>query len=84
MTTYQFAPLPSNASVAALVTLVVCGWFAVAAGAMLTEPTVAKAFRNGTTEVRMVSATPDTGFKIEVVAKRATEVVAKRATVRVS
>ncbi|MGE5616753.1 MAG: hypothetical protein ACM3X5_07540 [Bacillota bacterium] len=86
MTSYQFAPLPSNGSVAALVTLIVCAWFTVAVAAMLAEPGVEKPVHLGSTEVRMVSATPapDAGFRIEVVAKRVTEVAAKPWTVRVS
>jgi hypothetical protein len=37
---YQFlAKLPSNGSVASLVTLLVSAWFLVAAGAILTDPT---------------------------------------------
>ena len=40
MNAYQFlAKLPSNGSVASLVTLVVSAWFLVAAGAILTDPT---------------------------------------------
>ena len=82
MTSYQFAPLPSTGSVAALVTLIVCAWFTVATGAMFKEPSVYV----GTTEVRMLNATPvaDAGFRIEVVAQRTTQVVAKRAAARVS
>jgi hypothetical protein len=37
MRTYKFAFLPSNGSVAAAVTLLVAGWFAVAAGVIITE-----------------------------------------------
>ena len=72
MASYQFAPLPSNASVASLVTLVVCAWFAVAAGAMLTEPPVEKAFHSVTVQARTVYAMPDASVRIEVVAKRPT------------
>ena len=40
MNAYQFlAKLPSNGSVASLVTLLVSAWFLVAAGAILTDPT---------------------------------------------
>jgi hypothetical protein len=39
MNAYQFlARLPSNGSVASLVTLVVSAWFLVAAGAILSDP----------------------------------------------
>jgi hypothetical protein len=37
MSAYRFAKLPSNGSVAAAVTLVVSGWFTVAAAAMLAD-----------------------------------------------
>jgi hypothetical protein len=40
MNAYQFlARLPSNGSVASVVTLLVSAWFLVAAGAILTDPT---------------------------------------------
>ena len=39
MSAYQFMPkLPSNGSVASMVTQVVCAWFLVAAGAILADP----------------------------------------------
>lgn len=72
MTSYQFAPLPSNGSVAALVTLVVCAWFAVAAGAMLTEPPIEKAFHTVSVQARATYAMPHVSDRIEVVAKRPT------------
>lgn len=37
MSAYRFAKLPSNGSVAAVVTLVVSGWFTVAAAAMFAD-----------------------------------------------
>jgi hypothetical protein len=37
MSAYRFAKLPSNGSVAAVVTLAVSGWLTVAAAAMLTD-----------------------------------------------
>ena len=37
MSAYRFANLPSNGSVAAVVTLVVSGWFTVAAAAMFAD-----------------------------------------------
>ena len=37
MNTYKFSGLPSNSSVAATVTLLVCAWFAMAGGAILTD-----------------------------------------------
>jgi hypothetical protein len=38
MNTYKFADLPSNSFVASLVTLLVAGWFLIAAGAILSDP----------------------------------------------
>jgi len=37
MAAFDFSALPSNSSVAAGVTLLVCGWFALASGAILTD-----------------------------------------------
>lgn len=38
MNAYRFAELPSNSSVASVVTLLVSGWFLVASGAILADP----------------------------------------------
>ncbi len=38
MSAYNFAPLPSNNSIAGLVTFLVSAWFLVAAAAIVTEP----------------------------------------------
>ena len=43
MSAYNFAPLPSNNSVAGLVTLLVSAWFLVAAAAIVAEPSGARA-----------------------------------------
>jgi hypothetical protein len=45
MRTYKFAALPSNASVAAAVTLVVAGWFLVAGGTIISESPAERAAR---------------------------------------
>jgi len=37
MSAYEFSVLPSNSSIAAGVTLLVCAWFAAAGGAILTD-----------------------------------------------
>lgn len=37
MNTYKFSGLPTHSSVAATVTLLVCAWFALAGGAILTD-----------------------------------------------
>jgi hypothetical protein len=42
-TPYKFAPLPSSASVADLVTMAVCAWFLVAAVTILADPARADA-----------------------------------------
>lgn len=79
MSTYKFANLPSNESVATLTSFLISAWFLMAAGAMLTEPTVeaqARALAAKTPEVtvRQISANtvvePDARFTIEVAAKR--------------
>ncbi len=76
MSAYRFAELPSNESVATLMTFLVSAWFLVAAGAMLVEPSVdqqARALHAKTpvVTVRTLStAEPDAHFTIQVVAKR--------------
>jgi hypothetical protein len=45
MRTYKFALLPSNASVAAGVTLLVAAWFAVAAGVIIMESPAERSMR---------------------------------------
>jgi hypothetical protein len=79
MSTYRFAEVPSNESVASLTTLLVSAWFLVAAGAMLAEPTVesqarALATRTPVVTVKQLSAVdlvqPDARFTIEVAARR--------------
>jgi hypothetical protein len=42
-TPYKFAPVPSSASVADLVTMAVCAWFLVAAVTILADPAKAPA-----------------------------------------
>ena len=77
MSTYKFAQIPGNETVASLTYLLVSAWFTVAAGAILAEPSVeqqARAAHARTPEVnvRMISAQtePDARFQIQVVAKR--------------
>lgn len=79
MRPFKFAEVPSNDSVASLVTFVVSTWFLVAAGAMLVEPSVeqqARALHAKTpvVTVRQVSAMeeeqPGARFTIRVVAER--------------
>jgi hypothetical protein len=77
MSPFQFAHIPSNESVASLVTIVASAWFLMAAGAMLAEPSVeqqARALHAKTpvVVVRQVSAMqmPEAHFTIHVVAQR--------------
>ena len=78
MSTYKFADMPSNESVASLTTFLMSAWFVVAAGAMLAEPSHesqvrAIAAKTPVVTVRQITAhaeQPDARFTIEVVAKR--------------
>ena len=79
MSQFKFAEVPSNDSVASLVTLVVSAWFLAAAGAILAEPTVdaqtrALHAKTPVVTVRQLSVTeavqPDARFTIHVVAER--------------
>jgi hypothetical protein len=78
MNNYRFAHMPSNDSVASLVTLLVCAWFTAAAGAILAEPSVEQQARlqarTPEVSVRQLSVTeatqPDARFTVHVVAKR--------------
>ena len=79
MSPFKFAQVPSNDSVASLVTLIVSAWFLMAAGAMLAEPSVDQQARSmhaktPVVSVRQVSAMqeeqPDARFTIHVVAQR--------------
>ena len=71
MNTYKFSGLPSNSLVAATVTLLVVGWFALASGAILTdqhsEATIEAA--RAAPEARAAIA-PQARFTIVVAAKR--------------
>ena len=74
MNAYKFAQLPSNSSVASLVTLVVSGWFLVAAAAIISEPTSVYTQRvlPAPGYAQAARATPDARFTITVSAKRLT------------
>lgn len=71
MNAYKFSDLPSTSSVAATVTLLVCAWFALAGGAILTdqhsEATIeaARAATSASAEI-----VPEARFSIVVEAKR--------------
>ena len=74
-TTYKFAPVPSNSSVAGLVTLMVSAWFLVAAGAIFADPAFARGERSPAVQAQRTAATavaaaPDAHFKITVEAQR--------------
>ena len=80
MNAYKFARLPSNSSVASLVTLLVSGWFLIAAGAILSDPLSVYTQRSQTLAVRApqsldaprnaVAIAPQARLTIMVVAKR--------------
>ena len=83
MSNYRFAEVPSNDSVASLVTLLVCAWFLAASGAMLTESSVESQSRalhakTPVVTVRQLSVTeavhPDARLTIHVVAQRVAKV----------
>ena len=80
MSTYKFADLPSNESVASLTTFIISAWFTVAAGVMLAAPSVddqarALAAKTPVVTVRQITAhadVPAVRETIEVVARRDT------------
>ena len=82
MSTFRFAEVPSNDSVASLVTFLVSAWFLAAGGAMLAEPSVdsqARAMaKTPVVTVRQLSVSeavqPDARFTIQVVAQRLAKV----------
>jgi len=94
MSSFKFAEVPSNESVASLVTLMVAGWFLAAGAAMLSEPTVESQARvlhakTPVVTVRQVTAMqeeqPATRSTIHVVAQRSVqqERPATRSTIHV-
>ena len=78
MSPFKFAEVPSNDSVASLVTFLVSAWFVAAGGAMLSEPaweSQARAYaKTPEVTVKQLSVTqveqPDAKFTIQVVAQR--------------
>jgi len=70
MNPYRFAPLPSNASIAATVTFVVAGWFVLAAGAILVdrEPPYTPTLASAAPEQLVI--VPQARLRIEVVGHR--------------
>ena len=81
MNTYRFADLPSNSSVASLVTFLVSGWFLIAAGAILSDPPsiytqrpqaqVVGSAQSVEAQRNAAVIAPEAKFTILVVAKRA-------------
>ena len=69
---YKFASLPSNSSVAALVTMVVSGWFLLAGGAILTDRQAPERTAEGVRLVPAVTVTAvrEEPFKVVVTANR--------------
>jgi len=72
MSTFRFAQLPSNASIASAVTLLVCGWFALAGGAILTDQHSEATIEMARSAPVRAEAAPDARFTIVVSARRAT------------
>jgi hypothetical protein len=70
---YRFAALPSNSSVAALVTLLVSGWFLLASGAILTDRHTPERTAEGVRLVPVVTVTAvrEEPFRVVVTASRA-------------
>lgn len=58
MSSFRFASIPSNGSVAAAVTLAVSAWFAIAAGSILTDHTGAHPAEDVQHAVLMEEAAP--------------------------
>ena len=73
MNTYRFAGLPSNASVASVVTLLVSAWFVLAGGAILSDQ------HSGAT-IEMAKARPAQLVEIAPEARMTIVVEARRST----
>lgn len=68
---YRFATLPSNSAVAALVTMLVSGWFLLASGAILTDGhTDRSAVAARLVPVVTLTAVLEEPFKVVVTANR--------------
>jgi hypothetical protein len=78
MSQYKFTKVPSNDTVATVVTLLVSAWFTAAGAAMLAEPSVEQQARNAhrtpVVTVRQLAVLeeqqPDVRFTVNVVASR--------------
>jgi hypothetical protein len=73
MSDYRFVRLPSNASVASLVTLAVCAWFLAAAAAILDDPTspyIQRELQRARVVDAVVAVVPQAHFAITVEARR--------------
>ena len=78
-TAYRFAGLPSTSAVSSLVTLLVCTWFAVAGGAILTDHHSEHTVENARAPSDALAALPeyhvraiDTSTGMEITASRFT------------
>jgi hypothetical protein len=74
-TTYKFAPVPSNSTVAGLVTMMVSAWFLMAAAAIFADPAVSRVERESfgrqaVTAPTEVAVAPEARFKVTVEAPR--------------
>ena len=73
MNAFKFSGLPSNSSVAATVTLLVCAWFAAAGGAILTD-------QHSAGTIESARAAPASHTEIPEAARLTIVVEAKRLT----
>jgi hypothetical protein len=72
-TTYKFAPVPSNSTVAGGVTILVSAWFLVAAGAIFADPAAGPAQRAALTQRESpteIAIAPEARLRITVEAPR--------------
>ena len=70
---YKFASVPSNSSVAALVTVLVSGWFLLAGGAILVDRHTPQSYAEDVRLVPVVTVTAvrEEPFRVVVTANRA-------------
>jgi hypothetical protein len=71
MRTYKFAALPSNASVAAAVTMLVAGWFLVAGGLLVSESPAERSARAAQNKASAVAVSAELPIAPKPTLKRA-------------
>jgi hypothetical protein len=75
MNTYRFAGLPSNSSVAGIVTLLVSAWFVLAGGAILTDQHSEQTVENARAPAARLAEIPaEARMTIVVEARRSTAI----------